>query len=79
VISTVPSTLSYFTLPKSLRQPPLTAIVQDLRNHGESPHDPRHDYTALAEDVEAFLQEHKIERPALIGHSMYAPHDYTIS
>jgi pimeloyl-ACP methyl ester carboxylesterase len=61
----------YLTLPKSLRQPPLTTIVQDLRNHGESPHDSRHDYTALAEDVEGFLQEHKIERPALIGHSMY--------
>ncbi|THZ54364.1 alpha/beta-hydrolase [Aureobasidium pullulans] len=49
---------------------PVYAI--DLRNHGESPHDPRHDYTALAEDVEGFLQEHKIERPALIGHSMGA-------
>ncbi|KAG9682216.1 alpha/beta-hydrolase, partial [Aureobasidium melanogenum] len=49
---------------------PVYAI--DLRNHGESPHDPRHDYTALAEDVEDFLQEHKIERPALIGHSMGA-------
>lgn len=60
-----------------LRPPPLIVPPQDLRNHGESPHDPRHDYTALAEDVEGFLQEHKIERPALIGHSMYVLHTHT--
>lgn len=55
---------------------PLIQPFQDLRNHGESPHDPSHDYTALAEDVEGFLQEHKIERAALIGHSMYVMHDH---
>ncbi|KAL1303916.1 hypothetical protein AAFC00_000370 [Neodothiora populina] len=44
----------------------------DLRNHGESPHDPRHDYTALAEDVEHFIQDHEIKNSALIGHSMGA-------
>jgi len=49
---------------------PVYAI--DLRNHGDSSHDPRHDYTALAEDVEGFLEKHGIENSTLIGHSMGA-------
>lgn len=44
--------------------------TQDLRNHGESPHNPRHDYTAMAEDVRAFIEKHGIKEPTLIGHSM---------
>ncbi|KAI3400174.1 hypothetical protein diail_4059 [Diaporthe ilicicola] len=44
----------------------------DLRNHGDSPHAPRHDYTAMAEDVGAFIEEHKIVEPTIIGHSMGA-------
>ncbi|KAF2446424.1 alpha/beta-hydrolase [Karstenula rhodostoma CBS 690.94] len=49
---------------------PVYAI--DLRNHGESPHDKEHNYTALAEDVEAFLQKHSLKDATLIGHSMGA-------
>lgn len=48
----------------------LNGLRKDLRNHGDSPHDPRHDYTAMAEDVGAFIEEHKLEQPTLIGHSM---------
>jgi pimeloyl-ACP methyl ester carboxylesterase len=51
----------------------------DLRNHGDSSHDPRHDYTALAEDVELFLQNHQLERPVLIGHSMGAKTAMTVA
>lgn len=43
-----------------------------MRNHGDSSHDPRHDYTALAEDVEGFLQKQNIKDSTLIGHSMGA-------
>lgn len=43
---------------------------QDLRNHGESPHAPRHDYTVMADDVAAFLEHHGLKNPTLIGHSM---------
>ncbi|ORX98182.1 Alpha/Beta hydrolase protein [Clohesyomyces aquaticus] len=49
---------------------PVYAI--DLRNHGESPHDRIHNYTALAEDTENFLQQHKLKEVTLIGHSMGA-------
>lgn len=43
---------------------------QDLRNHGESPHDMVHDYLSMAADVEEFIQHHKLKLPGLIGHSM---------
>ncbi|OSS45270.1 hypothetical protein B5807_10145 [Epicoccum nigrum] len=49
---------------------PVYAI--DTRNHGDSPHDPTHNYLALAEDVEAFLQKHNLKNSTLIGHSMGA-------
>ena len=49
---------------------PVYAI--DLRNHGDSSHDPRHDYDALAEDVELFLEQNELENSTLIGHSMGA-------
>ncbi|CAN9275204.1 unnamed protein product [Alternaria alternata] len=49
---------------------PVYAI--DTRNHGESPHDKVHNYTALAEDVEAFLEKHELKNATLIGHSMGA-------
>nr|AJD23153.1 abhydrolase domain-containing protein [Onygena corvina] len=45
----------------------------DLRNHGDSPHHPKHDYTELARDVEHFIQAHGLQRAILIGHSMYHP------
>ncbi|OIW29882.1 alpha/beta-hydrolase [Coniochaeta ligniaria NRRL 30616] len=51
----------------------------DLRNHGESPHAPRHDYIAMAEDVAAFIHEHGLEDPTLIGHSMGAKTAMTLA
>ncbi|KAF2404557.1 alpha/beta-hydrolase [Trichodelitschia bisporula] len=44
----------------------------DLRNHGDSPHDPVHDYDHLAKDVENFIDVHKLKDVTLIGHSMGA-------
>lgn len=49
---------------------PVYAI--DLRNHGDSPHDARHDYIAMAKDVEDFISEHQLQDTTLIGHSMGA-------
>jgi hypothetical protein len=45
-------------------------VSQDLRNHGDSPHDRRHDYTSMAEDVEGFMNSHNMKKAILIGHSM---------
>ncbi|KAI2779454.1 mitochondrial hydrolase [Daldinia loculata] len=44
----------------------------DLRNHGETPHAPRHDYLAMADDVAGFISDHGLRDPTLIGHSMGA-------
>ena len=49
---------------------------QDLRNHGESPHDPVHNYTSMAEDVEQFMKVHDLKLPVVIGHSMLVYRNY---
>ncbi|QIW99009.1 hypothetical protein AMS68_004527 [Peltaster fructicola] len=49
-----------------------TVYAIDLRNHGDSSHSPQHDYSSMASDVECFVQEMKLEKPTLIGHSMGA-------
>ncbi|KAF2208581.1 hypothetical protein CERZMDRAFT_101326 [Cercospora zeae-maydis SCOH1-5] len=56
-------------LVRDLKRP---VYAVDTRNHGDSSHDPKHDYTALAEDIELFLQHHKLKETCLIGHSMGA-------
>lgn len=44
--------------------------VLDARNHGQSPHDDVHSYETMAADLKEFIDDHKIENPILIGHSM---------
>ncbi|OQO03541.1 hypothetical protein B0A48_10205 [Cryoendolithus antarcticus] len=56
---------------------PVYAI--DLRNHGDSSHHQRHDYTALAEDIEHFLEQERITDSTLIGHSMGAKTAMTVA
>lgn len=45
-------------------------ITVDLRNHGESPWDARHDYPALAADVAAVIERRVGGPAAVLGHSM---------
>jgi esterase len=45
-------------------------ISIDLRNHGESPWDERHDYPALAADVAAVIEQRAGGPAAVLGHSM---------
>lgn len=42
----------------------------DQRNHGQSPHSNEHDYKLMTEDLGEFIQEHKLEKPIILGHSM---------
>ncbi|KAK0626665.1 Alpha/Beta hydrolase protein [Immersiella caudata] len=51
----------------------------DLRNHGESPHHDRHDYSAMAADVADFVRSHNLRQPTLIGHSMGAKTAMTLA
>lgn len=45
-------------------------LVPDLRNHGQSPHDPDCPYPAQADDVLGLLDRHGLTRVTLVGHSM---------
>ncbi|TVY49521.1 Abhydrolase domain-containing protein [Lachnellula occidentalis] len=51
----------------------------DLRNHGDSPHSPSHDYMAMADDVAGFIEEHQLKKSTLIGHSMGAKTAMTVA
>ncbi len=42
----------------------------DQRNHGQSPHSDEFNYKALTLDLEEFINEHAIEKPIILGHSM---------
>lgn len=42
----------------------------DQRNHGQSPHSDAHDYKLLTEDLEEFINDHQLEKPIILGHSM---------
>ena len=45
-------------------------VALDLRNHGQSGHDPAIDYDIMAGDVEQTLAHLQIDRYHLLGHSM---------
>jgi esterase len=42
----------------------------DQRNHGQSPHSNELDYKLLASDLKDFIQEHNLQKPIILGHSM---------
>ncbi|MBN2598284.1 MAG: alpha/beta fold hydrolase [Marinifilaceae bacterium] len=44
--------------------------IIDQRNHGDSPHSNSHTYQDLKEDLLEFMDDHKIEKATLLGHSM---------
>ena len=45
-------------------------FIPDQRNHGQSPHTAIHSFPAMADDLAQFIEDHEIENPILIGHSM---------
>ncbi|RAL13243.1 alpha/beta fold family hydrolase [Aspergillus homomorphus CBS 101889] len=51
----------------------------DLRNHGDSFHADEHNYLVMAEDVVQFMQHLKLDKGALIGHSMGAKVAMTVA
>jgi pimeloyl-ACP methyl ester carboxylesterase len=42
----------------------------DARNHGASPHAPEFGYPEMAADLLEFLDDHRLETPTVLGHSM---------
>ncbi len=45
-------------------------FIPDQRNHGQSPHSDTFNYFALTDDLYEFIEDHKLAKPILIGHSM---------
>jgi esterase len=58
------------TLAKSFSEQGFKVFTVDLRNHGLSPHSEEWSYPIMAEDLKAFIEEHGLEQPVLLGHSM---------
>lgn len=44
--------------------------IVDQRNHGQSPHSSEFSYTYMQQDLKGFIDEHNIQNPILLGHSM---------
>lgn len=42
----------------------------DQRNHGQSPHSDEFNYAAMAKDLHEFINEHVLNNPIIVGHSM---------
>lgn len=60
---------NWFSLAKVFAEH-FTVYLIDQRNHGLSPHTDDFNFKLLTEDLAAFIEEHRIERPHIIGHSM---------
>src|SRR6478736_4093635 len=58
------------TLARLFSEKGLRVFTVDLRNHGLSPQSEEWNYPVMAEDLKEFLDEHRLENPILLGHSM---------
>ena len=47
-----------------------TVYLLDQRNHGQSPHSMEFNYQVLMDDLYAFVTDHNIQQPIIMGHSM---------
>lgn len=47
-----------------------TVYMVDQRNHGLSPKSEEFNYDVMAEDLNDFIEQHHIENPIVLGHSM---------
>lgn len=60
------------TLAKNFSEQGFCVYTLDQRNHGLSPHSNDWNYELMARDLKEFLDDHVIESPILLGHSMGA-------
>ena len=61
---------NWVTVAKNLASHGFEIILIDQRNHGKSFHADQFDYQTMSEDLKKFLDEKKIQKVSLIGHSM---------
>lgn len=60
------------TLAKNFAEKGFHVFTVDQRNHGLSPHSDEWTYEAMAKDLKEFIDEHHLDAPILLGHSMGA-------
>ncbi|WBL26068.1 alpha/beta fold hydrolase [Zunongwangia sp. HGR-M22] len=58
------------TLGKMFSEDGYEVHLVDQRNHGKSPHSDDFSYELLVEDLKEYIEEHKLEKIVLLGHSM---------
>ena len=58
------------TVGKKIAEKGYEVHLLDQRNHGKSPHTDDFSYELLAEDLENYCRQHKLENIVLMGHSM---------
>jgi esterase len=58
------------TLAKRFGENGFEVYTIDLRNHGLSPHSEEWNYEVMADDIKEFIEEHNLQNPILLGHSM---------
>ena len=61
---------NWVTYGKRISQEGFEVFVVDQRNHGQSPQSDNFNYLALTDDLFDFIDEHEIEDPIILGHSM---------
>ncbi len=60
---------NWFTLSKEWAEY-YDVISVDLRNHGQSPHSPNHNYEVLSRDVVELMDDLGLKKAVVLGHSM---------
>jgi len=55
---------------KSFAEKGFRVFTLDQRNHGLSPHSDVWNYDVMAEDLKEFIDDHQLQDPILLGHSM---------
>jgi esterase len=58
------------TIGKALSELGYRVVLTDLRNHGQSPHDPTFDLDVMSDDLYELLLSQSISSPIIIGHSL---------
>lgn len=61
---------NWLTIAKDLAEHNYQIFLVDQRNHGDSPHSDEFNYSAMAADLNEFIETHQLERPLILGHSM---------
>lgn len=60
------------TLAKQFAEQEFDVFTVDQRNHGLSPHSEEWNYELMADDLKEFIDDHSLQNPILLGHSMGA-------